>query len=286
MADDGDGEACANPLFLKWVGEWLAEARRRNAQGQHALKRAYESLQRHPDRIERAQDAMKLPGIGQGTADRLAKRLASWQRENGIAVAEPAPAAAAAAVEAGATGRGAQSNRLYVPRYRSGAFALLLGLLKTRCLYGPDYYIPKGELVPLSEQYTDTPFHVGGSSSRGGGHAGGPMVHTAWSGMKTLETKSLAERQSGVKFSLTDEGLDIALKVVGVLRARGELSDDDSRLFADVERGRAADAAAGPPPGSDEGPGRPVALSRSPSLAGSFSRQSSSAAEVGLGDLI
>ncbi|KAJ2696587.1 Crossover junction endonuclease mus81, partial [Coemansia spiralis] len=197
MADDGDDAACANPLFLKWVGEWHAEARRRNGQGQHALKKAYESLKRHPERIENAQDALKLPGIGQGTVDRLAKRLASWRRENGIAVDEPAqPTAAPGSASTGS--RGAQSGRLYVPRYRSGAFALLLGLLKTRCLYGADYYIPKGELVPLSEHYTDTPFHVAGSSraGSGGGHAGGPIQHTAWAGMKTLEAKSLAERQS------------------------------------------------------------------------------------------
>ncbi|KAJ1728760.1 Crossover junction endonuclease mus81 [Coemansia biformis] len=334
----GDDEACANPLFLRWVGEWYAEARRRNTHGHYALKKAHESLQRHPLRIENAQDTVQLPGIGQGTADRLAKKLASWRCEHGIVVDSPNPAAppGSAAGSGGGTSRGAQPargtqlTRIYVPRYRSGAFALLLGLLKTRCLYGPDYYIPKSELVPMSEQYTDTPFHVGGSSrgGGGGGYAGGAMQLTAWSGMKTLESKSLAERQSGVKFCLTDEGLEIAIKVVGVLRARSELTADDSRLFANLEvqhahsvrcddasadaegcllpsdteeTGGAGGARALRPPlppgarsvdttGSGRQPARssgPTMLSRSQSsLGGSFSRHSSSAADVGLGDLV
>ncbi|KAJ2784829.1 Crossover junction endonuclease mus81 [Coemansia javaensis] len=320
--------ACANPLFLEWVGEWYAEACARNAQTQHTLKKALDSLRRYPVRLETAQDAMQLQGIGQGIADRLAKRLDAWRRENGIVVAA-APAAARGSRDNSsgeATAATRQAPRIYVPRYRSGAFALLLGLLKTYCLYGPDYYIPKSELVPMCENYTDTPFHVAGSSNRGssssssnrgGGSSsnrgGGAMQHTAWSGMKTLETKSLAERQGGVKFCLTDEGLEIALKVAGVLRARGELSAEDSQLFDGIDRRQdtGPEVGAGPSPqgglllpplppgassaeataralthkGASASGARPAGLSRGASAGSSFSRQSSAAAGVGLDDL-
>ncbi|KAJ1735995.1 Crossover junction endonuclease mus81 [Coemansia sp. Benny D160-2] len=262
---------CANPLFLKWVGEWYSDACKRNTKTQFTLQKAYTSLQRYPLRIDNPQDAVQLQGIGQTIADRLAKKLARWQKENGITPAshqhdgggrqEPSAECEQEAVVGGANAtrvggardgardvqatqqRTTGSARIYVPRYRTGAFALLIGLYKTLCLYGPDYYIPKSELIPLCEQYTDTPFHVagtigGGGSHRGrggGGGGGSHAQHTAWSGIKTLETKSMVERQGRIKFCLTEEGLAISKKVVELLRTRGELPDDDNRIFAEFE---------------------------------------------------
>ncbi|KAJ2744602.1 Crossover junction endonuclease mus81 [Coemansia sp. BCRC 34301] len=241
-----DGHECANPLFLKWVGEWYDEACARNTRTQHVLKKAYTSLQRYPLRMEDPREALQLQGIGQVIVERLAKRLAAWRQENGIPDL-PQQAQTAGGGESTQASQSARSQRqtaprIYVPRYRSGAFALLLGLYKTFCLYGPDYYIPKSQLIPLSEQYTDTPFHVGGTTSgstgrgRGSGGSGASYgQHTAWSGIKTLESKSLVERQGGVKFCITEEGLEIVQKVVQVLRTRNELPADDGKVFADFE---------------------------------------------------
>ncbi|KAJ2734295.1 Crossover junction endonuclease mus81 [Coemansia sp. BCRC 34962] len=201
------------------------------------FKKAYTSLQRYPLRMEDPREALQLQGIGQVIVDRLAKKLAAWRQENGIP--NPPPASQPATEATQASSRGLQRpSRIYVPRYRSGAFALLLGLYKTYCLYGPDYFIPKNQLIPLSEQYSDTPFHAAGSSSgnRGPSYA----QHTAWSGIKTLESKSLVERQGGVKFCITEEGLEIAQKVVEVLRTRNELPGEDSRIFADFEKQQAS----------------------------------------------
>ncbi|KAJ2721296.1 Crossover junction endonuclease mus81 [Coemansia sp. Benny D115] len=260
--DQDDGAECANPLFLKWIGEWYDEACKRNAKTQYTLRKAHQSLKLYPLPIDNPKDTVQLQGIGQGIAGRLEKRLAQWRKENNIP--EPASAAdanetagAAQPEDANATAAAAaakrQASRLYVPKYRSGPFALIIGLFKAYCLYGPDYYIPKAQLVPLCVQYTDTPFHVSGGSGghgrpggRGGAHGGasggggggnggsggGFSAHTAWSGMKTLEAKFLVDRQSGVRFCLTDEGLEIAAKVVDVLRARNELPAEDERVFA------------------------------------------------------
>ncbi|KAJ2798111.1 Crossover junction endonuclease mus81 [Coemansia guatemalensis] len=322
-----DESSSANPLFLKWVSEWYEDARKRNAKTQYTLKKACTSLERYPLCIENPQDAIQLQGIGQGIADRLAKKLASWRKEQGIpdpqdnatGTANHTGASTISATSSAGAGQKQRAARVYVPRYRSGAFSLLIGLLKTYCLYGPDYYIPKSELIPLCEQYTDTPFHVGGSNQGGGrgGHSGSFAQHTAWSGMKTLESKSLTERQGGVKFCLTEEGLEIARNVVGVLRSRNELPPEDDRLFADFERRHRENTAdrqnstassislddanslglgALPPlppalpdsiqrNGSVEGTqrsrpiqGRPAALNRSSSAGVTFSRQSSCAA--------
>ncbi|KAI8324361.1 ERCC4-domain-containing protein [Martensiomyces pterosporus] len=256
MSDLGE-QSCANPLFLKWVSEWHDDARKRNAKSQYTLKKAQASLQRYPLPITNPQDTVQLQGIGQGIADRLAKKLSSWRKEQGI----PDPQSDAACLNTGAqeTGAASQSQaqrapRIYVPRYRSGAFALLIGLLKTYCLYGPDYYIPKNQLIPLCEQYSSTPFSVPGGGGGGGGHRGGSgfsqQQYTAWSGMKTLETKSLVERQGGVKFCLTDEGLEIARKVADVLRVRNELPPDDKQIIAAYECRREQGQAGG---GSEQG---------------------------------
>ncbi|KAJ2330293.1 Crossover junction endonuclease mus81, partial [Coemansia sp. RSA 2681] len=253
------GQECANPLFLKWIGEWYDEACARNTRMQHVLKKAYTSLQRYPLRMEDPREALQLQGIGQVIVERLTKKLAAWRQENGIPAPQQQPQTqTAGGAESTQASQGARRQRqtaprIYVPRYRSGAFALLLGLYKTYCLYGPDYYIPKNQLIPLSEQYTDTPFHVGGTTSGsagiGSGH-GGPASsygqHTAWSGIKTLESKSLVERQGGVKFCITEEGLEIAQRVVEVLRARKELPAEDGKVFADFERQHARPVAGGP----------------------------------------
>ncbi|KAJ2415996.1 Crossover junction endonuclease mus81 [Coemansia sp. RSA 2530] len=231
-----DAPECANPLFLQWVGEWHEEAVSRNAKTQYMFKKAYTSLQRYPLRMEDPREALQLQGIGQAIVDRLTKKLAAWRQENGIP--NPPPPTQPATEPTQASSQGLQkASRIYVPRYRSGAFALLLGLYKTYCLYGPDYFIPKNQLIPLSEQYCDTPFHAAGSA--GGSRGPGYAQHTAWSGVKTLESKSLVERQGGVKFCITEEGLEIAQKVVEVLRTRNELPDEDSRMFADFEKQQA-----------------------------------------------
>ncbi|KAJ2857266.1 Crossover junction endonuclease mus81 [Coemansia erecta] len=245
MSEQGEPE-CANPLFLKWVGEWYDEACRCNSKAQYSLKKAYSSLQRYPLPIENAQEAVQLQGIGQGIADKLAKRLSAWRKENNIP--EPnEPSATSEPTNISLRTRNNSANgasRLYIPRYRSGAFALIIGLLKVFCLYGQDYFVPKTELIPMCEQYTDTPFHVAGSSahsrgrgrsgSGGSGGVGSGFAHTAWSGMKTLENKGLVERQGSIKFSLTEEGFEIAKKVVQVLRSRGEVPSDDEQVFASL----------------------------------------------------
>ncbi|KAI9467928.1 Crossover junction endonuclease mus81 [Coemansia sp. RSA 989] len=219
---------CANPLFLKWITQWYEEARASNNKSQYTLKKALTSLQRYPLPIANPQDTTQLQGIGQGIANKLAKKLAGWRKENGIA--EPAAESTARSAREAPASSSRAKPRLYVPRYRSGAFALLIGLFKTYCLYGPDYFIPKSELIPVCEPYTDTPFHVAGSASYGGGGSGYSQ-HTAWSGMKTLESKFLAERQGGVKFCITEEGVDIAKKVFEVLRLRNELSEEDQQML-------------------------------------------------------
>ncbi|KAJ2833247.1 Crossover junction endonuclease mus81 [Coemansia erecta] len=289
MTNDEEPE-CANPLFFKWVSEWYEVARASNAKTQHTLKKACVSLQRYPLLLENAQDAVQLQGIGPGIADRLVKKLASWRKEQGIA--EPAAvvseAASGSANPETSTSTRQKTQRLYVPRYRSGAFALLIGLLKTYCLYGPDYFIPKSELVPICEPFADAPFHVGGTS-----HGSGYAQHTAWSGMKTLESKALAERQGGVKFCLTEEGVQIAKKVVEVLRTRNELSDDDSQVFSKLEE-RSAVRAGSSSPGIHSSdfdsvagdPVQPRAGIMSRSSSAPFTRQSSATAHVELDDLM
>lgn len=213
-------ESCPNPLFLQWVTEWYEDAKAHNLQIQHVYKRAQASLQEYPARLETAQETTKLSGIGQKISDKLAKKLTAWRKYQGIP--EPVVEGAEGQITSQQTSK--QTTRVYIPRYRSGAFALMIGLYKTYRMYGADYYTPKAELVALSGPFTDTPFH---SSSNGGFNS----MHTAWSGIKTLETKGLVDRQGRVKFAITEDGLEIAEKVVEVLRARNELSEQDKELF-------------------------------------------------------
>ncbi|KAJ2514350.1 Crossover junction endonuclease mus81, partial [Coemansia sp. RSA 2049] len=146
MTETQSESECANPLFLKWVGEWYSDACKRSAKTQFTLQKAYTSLQRYPLRIDNPQDAVQLQGIGQAIANRLAKKLARWQKENGITPAshqhdggrqEPSAECEQEAVVRGENGtrvggasddardvqaaqqRTTGSARIYVPRYRT-----------------------------------------------------------------------------------------------------------------------------------------------------------------------
>ncbi|KAH9269891.1 hypothetical protein BASA83_008046 [Batrachochytrium salamandrivorans] len=95
---------------------------------------------------------------------------------------------------------GVDQPRMYVPRYRSGAYAILVALFKHAPM---DSFMSKQEIITAGQPYTDTSFVVSNAAS-------GPP-HTAWSSMMTLVKKELVIR-SGVpyRFSLSEEGIAIA----------------------------------------------------------------------------
>ncbi|RKF56036.1 Crossover junction endonuclease MUS81 [Erysiphe neolycopersici] len=199
----------ANPLLLKWVGEWLEEARMRNSKSFQSYKKAYDSLRANPISFSHPSEAKQLTGFGDKLCARLTAKMEAHCRENNLSPP---------VLRVGKSRRKRNSNicsdapedeindsppkkvrksKLYVPQYRSGAYGLLLALA-TLC-EAPPTYITKHESILLAQQHCDSSYTLPSEPGK---------TYTAWSSMKTLLDKQLVhERRCGTrKYALTSSG--------------------------------------------------------------------------------
>ncbi|POS88029.1 hypothetical protein EPUL_001453 [Erysiphe pulchra] len=197
----------ANPLLLKWVGEWLEEARMRNSKGFQSYKKAYDSLLANPISFSHPSEAKQLTGFGDKLCARLTAKMEAYCRENNL----PPPVLGksrrkrntdtcsdAPEDEINKTPpKKARKSKLYVPQYRSGAYGLVLALA-TLC-EAPPTYITKQESILLAQQHCDSSYTLPSEPGK---------TYTAWSSMKTLLDKQLVhERRCGTrKYALTSSG--------------------------------------------------------------------------------
>ncbi|KAK6333830.1 Crossover junction endonuclease mus81 [Orbilia blumenaviensis] len=97
-------------------------------------------------------------------------------------------------------GRRPRATKQYVPRVRSGGYAILMALSE---LDGGDR-INKDELCRRAQPYCDSSFTLAGNP-------GENYKYTAWASMKTLREHNLvAQKGRPAQFCLTDYGWDIA----------------------------------------------------------------------------
>ncbi|KAM0746138.1 hypothetical protein T439DRAFT_307131 [Meredithblackwellia eburnea MCA 4105] len=107
------------------------------------------------------------------------------------------------------------STRVYVPKARSGAFAILIGLYLLSSRANPDTFVTRQVLVDRAQEYSDTSFDKP-SGAKNGVIDSGIGHYTAWSGMKTLIDKDLVQKDNRrpVKYALTDSGYHLADQIV------------------------------------------------------------------------
>lgn len=65
----------ANPLFEKWLKEWLEEAKLKNSNRQHALKNALVSLKKYPLPLQTGKECKILNGFGNTLCILIDKKL-------------------------------------------------------------------------------------------------------------------------------------------------------------------------------------------------------------------
>ncbi|EPS37204.1 hypothetical protein H072_9141 [Dactylellina haptotyla CBS 200.50] len=99
-----------------------------------------------------------------------------------------------------------RAPKQYVPRPRTGGYAILLALSELE----PGDTITKDELVRRAQPYCDTSFTLAGN-------AGENHKYTGWSGLKTLKEHNLVTQKGRpALFCLTEWGWDVAEKMVEV----------------------------------------------------------------------
>ncbi|KFA64385.1 hypothetical protein S40285_01030 [Stachybotrys chlorohalonatus IBT 40285] len=229
--------ACANPQLLAWVKEWLDLARERNSKGITTYKNAYDSLKACPLTFQHPAELQQLKGFGPKLCGRLEENLKKYCHENGVAMPEHPQTRKAAqrAQNSGAleddegskTTKKTRKPKAYVPVFRSGAYALVVGL-STLAEDAPTG-MTKSELIEIAQPHCDSSFTAPSDPTK---------FYTAWNSMKTLLQKELVyERGRPLrKYSLTDEGWEVAKRIKNNCELQTE--DKENHSFGSKSGGR------------------------------------------------
>lgn len=161
----------SNPLLLQWIGEWLQQARERSSKGITTYQKAYKSMQRCPLVFEHPSEASVLDGIGPNICARLTDRLTKHCQDNGLPV-PPMPhkkrKGRKGPGDNGGDGSGEEEEeeeapapkrvkkkKLYVPRMRSGAYAIIMALAEVE---SHKRGISKTAVIELAQPHCDASF--------------------------------------------------------------------------------------------------------------------------------
>ncbi|KAJ1961351.1 Crossover junction endonuclease mus81 [Dispira parvispora] len=250
--------SCANPLFVQWVTQWMLEARTRKSRLQFVYSKAIDSLVNHPEVLQTAQEAIRLRGIGPALVTRLEKRLAEHLQETGqtpTAGSAQGPQQQSGTRDSSITvdnprkeanppgssgGTRAKRTPTYVPRYRSGSFAILIALhlltlrmrylnpdLRSTTLHTteqagyessdeisstlPEVWIDKNDIVTFAQHFSDATFNMAAYGRQ----------YSAWNTMKTLVEKELVYRLGmAAQYALSPEGMQLAAKLFQITQQR------------------------------------------------------------------
>lgn len=226
----------ANPQLLAWVKEWLDIARERNSKGVTTYKHAYNSLKACPIAFEHPSQLQQLKGFGPKLCQRLEDQLKKHCQENGLPMPEdPRVRKASKRQDAGAQdgessnkpAKKARKPKAYVPAFRSGAYAIVIGL-STQDADAP-LGMTKADLIEAAQPHCDSSFTAPSDPTK---------FYTAWNSIKTLLQKELVyERGRPLRrYALTDEGWEVANRIKETSQWQEANNDDDQRpLFSAPE---------------------------------------------------
>ncbi|KAK5821254.1 crossover junction endonuclease MUS81 [Linnemannia elongata] len=207
---------CGNPLWLSWLEEWMDIAQTHGNKSYHTFRRAAESMAKYPTPFHHPREAMVLEGIGEAIAKKLEERLARHCREEGIPMpvygkkgrrqAGAVPLTPVEQDEPKPKKPRKTSAKPYVPKYRSGSFAILLALLEAEVQHNRRS-LTRDEILVTGQKFAE---HSLANKAHG-------TFYSGWDSMKTLTGKGLVY-QNGKDYHMTGEGRDTAwqLRDVGL----------------------------------------------------------------------
>ncbi|KAJ9629066.1 Crossover junction endonuclease mus81 [Knufia peltigerae] len=205
-------DPCANPLLAKWLKEWMDKAKEQNSKGYTVYKKAYQSMIACPMRFHHPSEAQQLNGLGPKLCDRLADKLKAHCEENGMPMPvkgkqrkRPSEAQGEeSAQEEQESPKRKRKAQPYVPKLRSGGYALIMAL--STLDQESNQAISKEELKRLAQPHCDASFDVPPDPTK---------FYTAWQSIKLLESKELVCTKGHPikKYYLSDEGWEVALRM-------------------------------------------------------------------------
>lgn len=211
--DESTGGNGPNAQLLSWVKEWLDQARERNSKGVTTYKNAYNSLKACPIKFDHPAELQKLKGFGPKLCDRLTEKLKARCEEDGTPMPKHPKERRTSQIlrdedKENAAGpskpKKARKPKQYVPAFRSGAYAIVVGLatLDEDSTTG----MTKDELIEVAQPHCDSSFAAPSDPTK---------FYTAWNSIKTLQQKELVyERGRPLRrYALTDEGWETARRI-------------------------------------------------------------------------
>ncbi|SCU79937.1 LADA_0B04126g1_1 [Lachancea dasiensis] len=198
------------PYYVEWLGSEAEKATQKNEKLGAVYAKALENLKSHESALVHPNELLAIKGIGNRIKNVLKDRLHSFCRETGFEP-PPDPQLVVSNVEnrqrtkirslqddTQADER-PKKKRRYVPKRRSGGYAILLALLECNSSRQGS---SKSEIVNLASKYCDHPFHSNPTSRD---------FHSAWSAVKTLLARELLIEEGRPKrYILTKEGEEMA----------------------------------------------------------------------------
>lgn len=210
-----------NDLFLKWVQEiidYIASKPNSLTNAYQTWTKAYRSLKSTDKKFNHPQKLVELKFFGPGICKKLTKKYDEYCKENGIVVPEESPSPVAkrgskrAYVETGdgtveeAPKKRKATKRAFVPKYRSGGYAILLTLYHHDSIH-KGQGMDKASIVKLSEPLCDTSLKANPSVK---------SFYSAWNSVNTLIKNDLvyvSNSKNGLYY-ITEEGKSLAEKLL------------------------------------------------------------------------
>lgn len=198
-----------NPLFERWLTEWLDKAKAEDSKMQYCFNKALKSLKKYPLPLETGKSCKILSGFGDKLCQMLDQKLNNYNsnstlREAEINISTNRKRNRDARSETSKKRKSVDSPKEYVPAINSGSYAILLTLYRKSL--EPDFlgYMLKNDIIRNGQCLCDKSFTRPDPGT----------YYTAWSSMKTLLSKNLVIKKSNpAKFSLTEQGIELAAKL-------------------------------------------------------------------------
>ncbi|XP_065661892.1 crossover junction endonuclease MUS81 isoform X2 [Hydra vulgaris] len=238
-------KSCANPMFLLWLEEWQKDAEEKGLNSKWTYSKAISSIKKYPLPLRSGKEAKILENIGDGIAKKLDQRLAEYldsggdykslhqmntslqspcsppkkikknilvNASSGLSLAKPFDGPQCSAADG--------KTKQYIPKFRSGAYALLVTIYEESQKSSYVGYLLKQELQKKAQHLCDKSFTLPDSGSR----------YTAWSSMRKLIEKGyITKVGSPAKYHITSSGCELSQLL---LRLNNVLSSVQSNDFS------------------------------------------------------
>lgn len=200
-------------LFVTWLEEAAILATKKGTKAAILYNKALDKLKNHPDEITTPKQLRLIQYVGDKTVALLTSKLRKLCEEKGRIV----PEAFAAQTEQGngentkkrvaenGSGSHKKPKRAYIPRRRSGGYAILIALYigcKSRNRSG----LRKQEIIDIAGPYCEKSFTTNPANNE---------FYSAWTSIKVLESNDLVSSSGRAPklYSLTEEGEELVRKL-------------------------------------------------------------------------